>query len=155
LLFEWLHAAILKRWSERDLLRQATLLEGISLAQFAAEQMKETLKESLDTGNFILLDETGKIREDAEADWNSSLWWLKEASPPSPLGDQVEKVTSQLLQEARGFQQVREEIYSLFPGLLTPDPGLVEEALHSYSSARRYRYGISAGGWRRDPRLVI
>ncbi len=132
LLFEWLHAAILKRWSEKDLLRQATLLEEVSLAQFAAEQMEESLKESLDTGNCILLDETGEIREDAEADWNSSLWWLKEAPPPSPLGDQVEKVTSQLLQETKGFQQVREEVYSFFPGLLTPDPGLVEEALHSY-----------------------
>jgi len=132
LLFEWLHAAILKRWSEEDLLRQATLLEGVSLTQFAAEQMEETLKESLDTGNFILLDERGEIREDAEADWNSSLWWLKEAPPPSPLGDQVEKVTFQLLQEVKGFQQVREEVYSLFPGLLTPDSGLVEEALHSY-----------------------
>lgn len=144
LLFEWLHAAILKRWSEEDLLRQAVLLEGVSLAQFAAEQMEETLQESLDTGNFILLDETGEIREDAEADWNSSLWWLKEAPPPSPLGDQVEKVTSQLLQEAKGFQQVREEVYSLFPGLLTPDPGLVEEALHSYGQG-------SPEAWRLRP----
>lgn len=144
LLFEWLHAAILKRWSEEDLLRQAVLLEGVSLAQFAAEQMEETLQESLDTGNFILLDETGEIREDAEADWNSSLWWLKEAPPPSPLGDQVEKVTSQLPQEAKGFQQVREEVYSLFPGLLTPDPGLVEEALHSYGQG-------SPEAWRLRP----
>ncbi len=132
LLLEWLHAAMLKRWSEEDLLRQATFLEGVSLAQFAAEQMEETLRESLDTGNFILLDERGEIREDAEADWNSSLWWLKEAPSPSPIGDQVEEATCQLLQEVEGFQQVREEVYSLFPGLLTPDPGLVEEALHSY-----------------------
>lgn len=144
LLFEWLHAAILKRWSEKDLLRQATLLEGVSLAQFAAEQMEEALKKSLDGGNFILLDETGEIREDAEADWNSSLWWLKEAPPPSSLGDQVEKVTSQLLQEEKGFQQVREEVYSFFPGLLTPDPGLVEEALRSYGQG-------SPEGWRLRP----
>lgn len=132
LLFEWLHAAILKRWSEKDLLRQATLLEEISLAQFAAEQMEESLKESLDTGKFILLDERGEIREDAEADWNSSLWWLREAPTPSPLGDQVEEVTYKLLREEKGVQEAREEIYSLFPGLLAPDPGLVEEALHSY-----------------------
>ncbi|MFQ5887013.1 MAG: hypothetical protein ACE5II_07245, partial [Anaerolineae bacterium] len=103
LLFEWLHAAILKRWSEEDLLRQATLLEGVSLAQFAAEQMEETLKESRE--NFILLDETGEIREDEEADWITSLWWLKEAPPPSPLGDQVEKATCQLLQDIEGFQR--------------------------------------------------
>jgi hypothetical protein len=139
LLFEWLHAAILKRWNEEDLLRQAALLEGVSLAQFAAEQMEETLKQK-----FILLDETGEIREDEEADWNSSLWWLKEAPTPSPLGDQVEKVTSQLLQGAKGFQQVREEVYSLFPGLLTPDPGLVEEALHSYGQG-------SPEAWRLRP----
>jgi hypothetical protein len=132
LLFEWLHAAILKRWSEKDLLRQATLLEEVSLAQFAAEQMEESLKESLDTGKFILLDERGEIREDAEADWNSSLWWLREAPTPSPLGDQVEEVTYKLLREEKGVQEAREEIYSLFPGLLAPDPGLVEEALHSY-----------------------
>jgi len=144
LLFEWLHAAILKRWSEEDLLRQAALLEGVSLAQFVTEQMEETLKESLDTGNFILLDETGEIREDEEADWNTSLWWIKEAPPSSPLGDQVEKVTSQLLQEVKGFQQVREEVYSLFPGLLTPDPGLVEEALHSYGQG-------SPEAWRLRP----
>jgi len=127
LLFEWLHAAILKRWSAEDLLRQAALLEGVSLAQFTAEQMEESLKE-----DFVLLDESGKVREDEEGDWNSSLWWPKEAPPPSPLGDQVEEVIAQLLQEAKGFQEVREEVYSLFPGLLTPDPGLVEEALHSY-----------------------
>ena len=144
LLFEWLHAAILKRWSEKDLLRQATLLDKVSLAQFAAEQMEETLKESLDAGKFILLDERGEIREDAEADWNSSLWWLKEAPPPSPLGDQVEKATFQLLQEKKGFQRVREEIYSLFPGLLTPDPRLVEEALHSYGQG-------SPEAWRLRP----
>ncbi len=141
-LFEWLHAAILKRWSEEDLLRQAALLEEASLAQFAAEQIEETLKESLE--RFILLDERGEVRGDEEADWDSSLWWLKEAPPPSPLGDQVEKATSQLLQEVKGFQQVREEVYSLFPGLLTPDPGLVEEALHSYGQG-------SPGAWQLRP----
>ncbi len=146
LLFEWLHAAILKRWSEEDLLRQAALLEGVSLAQFAAEQMEETLKENLE--KFILLDETGEIREDEEVDWNSSLWWLKEALLPSPLGDQVEKVTSQLLQEVKGFQQVREGVYSLFPGLLTPDPGLVEEALRSYGQG-------SPEAWRLRPQEEV
>ncbi len=144
LLFEWLHAAILKRWSEEDLLRQATLLEGTSLTQFATEQMEESLKENLDTGNLILLDERGEIREDEKADWNSSLWWLKEAPPLSPLGDQVEKAACQLLQEVKRFQQVREEVYSLFPGLLTPDPGLVEEALHSYGQG-------SPGAWQLRP----
>lgn len=130
LLFEWLQAAVLKRWSEEDLLRQAALLEEVPLAQFATEQMEEGLKENL--GRFILLDEGGEIREDEEADWNTSLWWLKEAHPPSPLGDRVEEVTCQLLQEVKGFQEAREEVYSLFPGFLTPDPRLVEEALHSY-----------------------
>jgi hypothetical protein len=142
LLFEWLHAAILKRWSEEDFLRQATLLEGVSPAQFITEQMEEALKESQE--KFIFLDEKGEIREDEEADWNTSLWWLKEAPPPSPLGDQVEEVTSQLLQGVKGFQEVREEVYSLFPGLLTPDPGLVEEALYSYGQG-------SPEAWRLRP----
>jgi len=146
LLFEWLHAAILKRWSEEDLLRQATLLEGVSLAEFAAEQMEEALKESRE--RFILLDERGEIREDAEADWHSSLWWLREAPPHFPLGDKVEKVTCQLLQEAKGFQQAREEIYSRFPGLLTPDPGLVEEALRSYGQG-------SPEAWRLRPQEEV
>jgi hypothetical protein len=65
-----------------------------------------------------------------------ALWWLaKPRAGLTPLSDQVEEAVYHALSTSvpPGMPDVAKVIRSLFPGLLTPDPGLLEAVVASYS----------------------
>ncbi len=127
--FSWLHSAIYQRWAWDDLLRQTLTLEKkLSAPDFLAEQLEEALQDGLMKGALELLPQA------PGGEKGPYLWWLHgEGYPPRPLGDRVEQAVYDVLRE--GAQLVHEpledRIYSVFPGLFTPGPGLVEECLSS------------------------
>ncbi len=128
--FGWLHSAIYQRWSRDDLLRRSLLLENeLSPADYLQEQMEAALQDGLAQAHLELLAETPGEEK------RRSLWWLQGAGYASrPLADRVEqRVRDTLSQETElAYEPLKDRIYSLFPGLFTPGPGLVEECLSSY-----------------------
>lgn len=128
--FSWLHCAIYQRWGRDDLLRQTMALDNkLSAVDFLEEQIETALREGLEKGALELLPESPGEEE------GPSLWWLPgQGHPPRPLGDRVEQAVCGALAEKPdlAYEPLRDTIYSLFPGLFTPGPRLVEECLHSY-----------------------
>jgi hypothetical protein len=128
--FSWLHSAIYQRWGRDDLLRQTMALDKkLSPADFLGERIEIALQEGLKKGSLELLPEApGEERE-------PFLWWLPgQGYPPRPLGDRVEQAVRGTLREKpdQAYEPLKDVIYSLFPGLFTPGPELVEECLRSY-----------------------
>lgn len=142
--FSWLLSAIYQRWGQNDLLRRTLLLgKKVSAVDFLGEQIETALQEGLMKGALELLPETPGEEE------GPHLWWLEgKGYPAHPLGDQVEQaVYDTLKQETElGYEPLRDRIYSLFPGLFTPGPGLVEECLRSYGLEDE-----SSGRWHLQP----
>ncbi len=142
--FSWLLSAIYQRWGQNDLLRQTLMLrKKVSAVDFLGEQIETALQEGLKKGALELLAETPGEEE------GPRLWWLEgKGYPARPLGDQVEQaVYDTLKQETElAYEPLRDRIYSLFPGLFTPGPGLVEECLCSYGLEDE-----SSGRWHLQP----
>ena len=69
----------------------------------------------------------------------SGLWWLAKPPPdlPLPLADRVEMEIVRYLQKNPGHTQadLEENLYGLFPGLLTPPQELIRTCLESYGDA--------------------
>jgi len=128
--FGWLHSAIYQRWSRDGLLRQALALgNDVSVPDFLEEQLESALQEGLAKGALELLP------QDADGD-GGCLWWLKtKGYPPRPLGDRLERAVCQALRDRRDWshEDLRDSIYSRFPGIFTPPPGLVEACVDSYA----------------------
>lgn len=129
--FGWLHSAIYQRWSRYGLLRQALALgERVSMPDFLDQQMESALQEALARGVLELLP------KDADDASRAALWWLKaEGYPPRPLGDRLERVVCQILTD-RGdcsHEDLCDDVYSRFPGIFTPPPGLVQACVDSYA----------------------
>ncbi|HIC93991.1 MAG TPA: hypothetical protein EYP09_07060 [Anaerolineae bacterium] len=117
LAWPWLHAAIYHRLSRSGLLRQAMAVdeEGFSPLDFAAQQVRTALEEA-----------EGLVRL-------GELWWLKEPGRAArPLADRVEEAVCEVLREAPSREALERAIYARFPGLLTPEEGLIGACLGSY-----------------------
>lgn len=76
------------------------------------------------------------VRLDARADLESGVFWLAEAPPDAaPLMDRVELLVLRMLRREGVVRQgeVEEAVSQEFPGLLSPDRGLVRSCLFSYA----------------------
>ncbi len=128
--FSWLHSAIYQRWGWDELLKQTLTLEKkLSPADFLGEQIEAALQEGLMKGALELLPGA------SGGEKGPYLWWLQgEAYPSRPLGDRVEQAVYDALRQRAelAHKPLRDRIFSLFPGLFTPGPGLVEACLCSY-----------------------
>jgi hypothetical protein len=135
----WLHTAVCERWAREGLLEQALLLEEeISAADFLHEQLEATLEDGLETGALALLP------EDPDDPEGPQVWWLAgKGHPALPLGDRLEESVFHVLRSEPDLEpdQLEDRIYSHFPGLFTPGPGLVEKCLESY--------GVRSPSWPR------
>jgi hypothetical protein len=127
----WLHSAIYQRWSRDGLLRQALALgEHVSMPDFLDEQMESALQEALARGVLELLP------KDADDATSAVLWWLKaKGYPRRPLGDRLERAVYQILTDRRdcSHEDLCDDVYSRFPGIFTPPPGLVQACVDSYA----------------------
>jgi len=137
--FPWLRNAAYERLSQTGHLRQvlAVVEEGFSAPDFVAEQVEVAIRES--GPGLVRLDVT------AEEGPRPPLWWLGGPEKAArPLGDRVEEAIHQILQERLTVdrQALEETIYPRFPGFLTPEKGLIEACLESYSTE------IAPGSWR-------
>jgi hypothetical protein len=128
----WLHAAACRQWASDGLLRQALLRDKeTSAADFLEQQLQTTLEEDLERGLLELLPTDPSDQEGPQ------LWWLAEKGYPiRPLGDRVEMAVCQALRAETDLPQaqVEDKIYSRFPDLFTPGPGLLDECLQSYAT---------------------
>ncbi|MGB3906602.1 MAG: hypothetical protein WBB22_16960, partial [Anaerolineae bacterium] len=129
--FSWLHSVIYQRWSRDDLLGQALALEEeVAVADFLEEHLGVGLQEGLMKGVLELLP------EDPDEENGHRLWWLKGKGYPSrPLGDRLEQAVCEALAHGKDlpYGVLEDRIYSRFPGIFTPAPGLVEACIHSYA----------------------
>ncbi|NIN68772.1 MAG: hypothetical protein GTO63_29615 [Anaerolineae bacterium] len=129
--FGWLHSAIYQRWSRDGLLTQALALgERVSMPDFLDEQMESALQEALAREVLELLP------KDADEASGAVLWWLKaKGYPPRPLGDRLERAVYQILTDRRdcSHEGLCDDVYSRFPGIFTPPPGLVQACIDSYA----------------------
>jgi hypothetical protein len=135
----WLHAAVWERWAKDGLLRQALALETeLSAADFLDEELGAALDEGLESGLLELVPQ----KSDDES--TPRLWWLRRHGYPAhPLGDQVEEAVRQVLRGASlSHEELEDCIYSRFPGLLTPQPPLLDQCLRSYAT-----YDAASGTW--------
>jgi len=125
LVFNWLHNAIYQRLGSEGLLQEAMAIgdEKIAPIDFITERITTALKRGL-TEDLVGF-------EKGEEAHLPLLWWLKQPGfPPEPLGDRMEQAVHQALSDAPSLSP--RAIYPLFPGLLTPEVGWVEECLASY-----------------------
>jgi len=140
----WLHSAVYTRWARDGLLRQAvTLDKEQSVADFLTQQLEAVLEEGLQTQALELLPVAPGDEEGAQ------LWWLAGKGYPSrPLAERVEHEVHQALREAADLtpELFEDHIYSRFPGLFTPGPGLIEKCLQSYGL-----HDEDSGQWRLRP----
>ncbi len=130
LAFPWLRNAIYERLSQTGHLRQVLAVEeeSFSAPDFVAEQVEVAIQEAGPV--LVLLDVT------AEEEPRPPLWWLREPQKAAcPLGDRVEEAIHEILRERLTLdrQVLEEAIYPRFPGFLTPEEGLIEACLESYS----------------------
>ncbi len=111
-----LNSAIYQRLSQSGLLRLAlTVEEELPPLEFIAQEVKATLEEGLAR--------------------SEGLWWLKEPSGVFPsLADRVERAVYEALREGKPVSRdaLQEELCVLFPGLLTPEEGVIDACLASY-----------------------
>ncbi len=140
----WLHSAVYTRWARDGLLRQAvTLDKESSVADFLTQQLEAALEEALQTQALELLPVAPADEEGAQ------LWWLAGKGYPSrPLAERVEHEVYEALHEAPDLspELFEDHIYSRFPGLFTPGPGLLEKCLQSYGL-----HDEDSGQWRLRP----
>ncbi len=138
LVFNWLHNAVYQRLGSEGLLQKVMAIgDEISPLDFITEQIASALKRGL-TEDLVGFDDTlahlkerVSPSEEGEEEHLPLLWWLREPGfPPEPLGDRVEKAVHQALSDTPSLNS--SAIYPLFPGLLTPEMGWVEECLASY-----------------------
>jgi hypothetical protein len=127
----WLHVAACGQWASDGLLRQALLVDKeTSAADFLQQQLQAALEEGLERGMLALLPE-----QPADHD-GPQLWWLGgKGYPIRPLGDRLELAVCQALRAGPDLSpaQLEDSIYSRFPDLFTPGPGLLEKCLQSYA----------------------
>lgn len=94
------------------------------------------------------------VRLDSRADLESGVFWLAEAPPDAaPLMDRVELLVLRMLRREGVVRQgeVEEAVSQEFPGLLSPDRGLVRSCLFSYAVEDEQ----AAGQWKlRDEDLA-
>ncbi len=128
----WLHAAVCRQWASDGLLRQALLRDKeISAADFLQQQLQAALEEGLERGLLELLPTDPAEQEGPQ------LWWLGEKEYPiRPLGDRLEMAVCQALRANADLSQAQLEdnVYSRFPDLFAPGPGLLEQCLQSYAT---------------------
>jgi hypothetical protein len=79
----------------------------------------------------------------------TGLWGLRDASPVESLADRVEVAVVNWLQKKPDsiYLEIENELYSLFPGLLTPSKGALYAVLNSYA----YKSGAN---WKLRPEDV-
>jgi hypothetical protein len=120
------------------LLTQATLqghCQGLLAGQPQA-QPNHTLNELQTELEKGFLDSLFLARYNAGASVESGLYWLAEPADGSPpLTEQLETALLALLAEnpAPTHQAVLERAYRTFPGLLTPQPELIESVMSAYA----------------------
>jgi hypothetical protein len=123
-LWPTLHAAILQRLAEAGLL--AKVLEASGETPSPLDLIEQQVAAGLDDPALERIPEEGKDRE---------LWWLSDpADAAPPLCDRVEAEAHQILQDTLILKEAdfALDIYTRFPGLLTPDAGLVTACLRSF-----------------------
>jgi hypothetical protein len=128
--FNWLHNAIWWRLAQAGLLAQVATLatEGMAPLAFLRQQVEEGLHKGL-ARDLMQLEAEGPPAT------SRVVWWLAKPSYATPpLSDRVEQAVYNVLSTASVTTQAAIErvVYSLFPGLLTPEPGLIEACLNSY-----------------------
>jgi len=137
--FNWLHNAIWWRLAQAGLLAQAATLateEAPPLA-FLHQQIEEGLNKGLSRDLVQLEAESPQsaVPSPQSAASGAVFWWLAKPSLATPpLSDRVEQAVYNVLSTASVTTQAAIErvVYALFPGLLTPEPGLIEACLASY-----------------------
>ena len=142
--FNWLHNAIWWRLAQAGLLTQVATLateEAPPLA-FLRQQVEEGLNKGLARDLVQLAAESPQSEVPSPqspgqqpAASRAVFWWLAKPSfATPPLSDRLEQAVYNVLSTASVTTQAAIErvIYSLFPGLLTPEPGLIEACLSSY-----------------------
>lgn len=126
LAYEWLHLAAYRHLSAKGYLRRAM---AVSSADFVSRQV-ETVLEETERGAIV------RWEKGEEGEAKPQRWWLRtpdEVSPP--LNDRVERAVWEALCEkpTLSAEALAAAIYPRFPGLLTPEKGLVEACLRSYA----------------------
>jgi hypothetical protein len=128
--FSWLHSAVYQRWARDGLLRRIVDLdEELSAADFLDQQLKTALDQALEDQTLELLPVTPGDVEGPQ------LWWLTDKGYPArPLPERVEHEVCDVLLEGAELTagRLEDSLYSRFPGLFTPGPGLLETCLESY-----------------------
>lgn len=159
--FNWLHNAIWWRLAQAGLLAQVTMqaVEETPPLAFLRQQVEEGLNKGLQRDLVQLEVESPKAAapspqppqptgtdeqppsspppttSDEQPATGRVVWWLAKPSfATPPLSDRVEQAVYNVLSTASVTTQAAIErvVYSLFPGLLTPEPGLIEACLSSY-----------------------
>lgn len=145
--FVWLHHAACLFLDQEGLLSAVAQLqeEGLSPLDFLAENIKKGLEEGLEH-DLVQLPARGYAPHPAASTATAEaaagepgpppriLWWL--ANPPSraPLSDRVEEAVYQALVNLSPapLPAIVKAVYPLFPGLETPEQGLIEAVVASY-----------------------
>lgn len=143
----WLHLAMLQRLSQSGLLaRLATLPPGDVTVWERLRQIETSgLLARGSAVHFLPVERAGAgAAEPARLDGEEASpdltrrrgwWWLADAQPAAqPLSDRVEWAVYTVLSTSplSTADAIARVVYTLFPGLQTPDPGLLDACLQSY-----------------------
>ena len=144
-----LHAAIYAALAGEGLLGQAVALAAAERqpGEFVAQAVTDALATEPTIVRLGGL-EAGEAGEDALAGGEPVRWWLADAADVSlPLADRVESTVYKLLRDTLALDKeaLLSQVYTRFPGLLTPAVSLIDACLASYGME------ITPGYWQLRP----
>jgi len=145
--FVWLHHAACLLLAQEGLLQAVARLreEGLSPLDFLEENIKKGLEEGIGrdlrqlpvsghpprpTANTVMIGASAAQPEQHVR----LLWWLINPPTQVPLSDRVEEAVYQAFTNLSPatLSEIALAVHPLFPGLETPEPGLIEAVVASY-----------------------
>jgi len=141
----WLHLAAILRLGQAGLLARLVAPSGGESPVWERLRMVQAAIEQANGAQLVFLPwaaAEGVSADSGDAEGTHPLarqrgwWWLAdESSAATCISDRIEWATYTVLSTSQltTRQAVNRVVYALFPGLLTPEPGLIEACLESYA----------------------
>jgi hypothetical protein len=145
----WIYLAAMLRLSQMGILARIAALPAAEVAPWDRLRQAQAASMQSHGGTLVFMPwawphETTEAKEETQEEEagpalarQRGWWWLADALPAAtPLSDRVEWAVYTVLSTSAlpSTQAVARVVYALFPGLQTPEPGLVEACLQSYAS---------------------